>query len=217
MDETSRITSNTFDLSNIFVKDINNQYLPIIEASSQSISSFLDDIKTIFSTNDLNPEQITESLNNLEILTNLIKDSPYLGTIILNYSGSSSKQNLFIILCELFLIASSPEIKTKVNNLLIVLLLSVTCPKNVYNYIFHNLREIFLDSKATQHNNYSLSTLENYLSLLNILYGNFETKPVLPDSYMYFNGNGRIDLDLQNSPLSPNKNVQYNLLKLSYG
>ena len=77
MDETSRITSNTFDLSNIFVKDINNQYLPIIEASSQSISSFLDDIKTIFSTNDLNPEQITESLNNLEILTNLIKDSPY--------------------------------------------------------------------------------------------------------------------------------------------
>ena len=86
MDETSRITSNTFDLSNIFVKDINNQYLPIIEASSQSISSFLDDIKTIFSTNDLNPEQITESLNNLEILTNLIKDSPYLGTIILNYS-----------------------------------------------------------------------------------------------------------------------------------
>ena len=217
MDETSRITSNTFDLSNIFVKDINNQYLPIIEASSQSISSFLDDIKTIFSTNDLNPEQITESLNNLEILTNLIKDSPYLGTIILNYSGSSSKQNLFIILCELFLIASSPEIKTKVNNLLIVLLLSVTCPKNVYNYIFHNLREIFLDSKATQHNNCSLSTLENYLSLLNILYGNFETKPVLPDSYMYFNGNGRIDLNLQNSPLSPNKNVQYNLLKLSYG
>lgn len=217
MDETSRVTSNTFDLSNIFVKDINNQYLPIIEASSQSISSFLDDIKTIFSTNDLNPEQITESLNNLEILTNLIKDSPYLGTILLNYSGFSSKQNLFIILCELFLNANSPEIKTKVNNLLIVLLLSVTCPQNVYNYIFHNLREIFLDSKTTPHNNCSLSTLKNYLSLLNILYGNFETKPALPDSYMYFNGNGRIELDLQNSPLSPNKNVQYNLLKLSYG
>jgi hypothetical protein len=143
-----------------------------------------------------------------------VQDAPHLAIILLNYTSSTTNHNLFIILCELYLNATTfPQLTETITTLLQVLLTNVTCSINVYNYIYRQIKRVFIDSN----NVISITTMERYLSLLNILYGNFELKDITPMNYMYFNGEGNITLDLKSSPLCTTSNIYYNLNKLSYG
>ena len=218
MEECVSSFTNNSNLSRIFLKDNKHNYIPIIDASSQSIILFLDEISNY--KNELSyhgnttQNNVEDIINTLMQLTRLVQDEPHLATILLNYTSSTTNHNLFIILCELYLNATTfPQLTETITTLLQVLLTNVTCSINVYNYIYRQIKRVFIDSN----NDISITTMERYLSLLNILYGNFELKDITPMNYMYFNGEGNITLDLKSSPLCTTPNIYYNLNKLSYG
>ena len=223
MEECASSFTNNSNLSRIFVKDNQHKYIPIIDASSQTITLFLDEISNFNQTLSLSYQDNTPQnnidniINILTQLTQLVQDAPHLATILLNHTSSTTNHNLLIILCELYLNATFPQLIEAITSLLTIMVSNVTCPINVYNYVFRKIKHIFFDSNDNTKENVSITTMERYLSLLNMLYGNFQMKDASPMSYMYFNGEGNITLNLKFSPLCPSPNIQYNLTKLSYG
>ena len=215
VDSTSTINNKIY-LGLIFCQDKQNNYLPIIKALPQSIILFLDELNKYSQINNSENFSTDNLIIILTILSQFFKESPHLCSIILSYQTSNSNKNLYIILIDIYINSNISQIQKETIALLKILLLNSTCSINVYNHIFRNMREIFLDNNENLQSKRTYEIFKKYLKIIKLLY-NLDVTTHKPKHYIYFNGGGYILLDSKQSPISSNITSDICITTLNFG